>query len=244
MGSFVSHLTSPGINSKFPVERETYAVVPSNNFWIDKVDLFIYINLLERKDRRQLLIAELKKLGVPSHKVYRINATKWSPGYTGCTKSHLTAVNFAMMFNVKNVCIMEDDIQVNIDPSKIHTKTSSLLQEIEGNYDVLYLAMTPIRLQTTSTETDSAYRVLQALAMPAMIISRRYLPKLAAMYTEALKTSTPHDLITQKYQEHDNWFGFFPPLIIQRPGFSDIEKRQVDYRQLEVDGQMLRFVGK
>ena len=57
-----------------------------------------------------------------------------------------------------------------------------------------------------------------------------------------MKERIPHDLVTQRYQKNDLWYGIYPAIARQRPGFSDIEGRNVDYKYLDVDGKMLQMI--
>lgn len=76
----------------------------------DFIDKVIYINLNRRKDRRLYLSRELKKLGIPKDKIFRLEAIEYSPGYIGCAMSHLHALHMADKEGWKNVLILEDDI--------------------------------------------------------------------------------------------------------------------------------------
>jgi len=203
-----------------------------------KVDLFLYINLPHRKDRDKSMKEVLvKQLGLPLHKIRRVEAVKGNPGFTGCTQSHLFALQYAIDAQVKNVCILEDDFVLTVSPKVFHARVA---EAWHNRFHVIYLAMTPIRLKPL--ELSGFYRVKQALAMPAMIIDKSYFATLKKIYEQALLEEIPHDLVTQRYQGHDLWYGFYPPIARQKPSFSDIEGRDVDYKYLEVDGQMLKIV--
>jgi GR25 family glycosyltransferase involved in LPS biosynthesis len=208
--------------------------------WIQHVDLFLYINLAHRKDRNLTMQSVLEgDLKIPHHKIHRIEAIKSQPGFTGCTRSHLKAVEYALDQKVDYVCLLEDDFDLLTDPKQFHHRVNQAWQTLNGQFDVLYLTMTPISLE--KTEVAEFYRVKQALAMPALIVSARYLPKLKQIYTIALQEKIPHDLVTQRYQSTDHWYGFYPAMARQKPGFSDIEARHVDYKHLDVEGSMLKI---
>jgi len=61
-----------------------------------------------------------------------------------------------------------------------------------------------------------------------------------AIFDKALSTNKPHDLFTQEYQRIDKWYGFINPIAKQKPGFSDIERRYMDYTYLLVGHYMLK----
>jgi GR25 family glycosyltransferase involved in LPS biosynthesis len=207
--------------------------------WTDCVDMFIYINLAHRVDRNEQMQNLFKQLNIPPQKITRLDAIKDAKGYRGCTKSHLKAIELAISKNYKYVCLMEDDLQLVTSVEKVHTTINSAWTELKSTkWDIIYLAMTPIRL--VRQRTKGFHRVLAALAMPAMIIPRDYMPTLKQIYEQSLEQDKPHDLLTQLHQPADQWYGFFPPLMRQSPGFSDIENREVDYRRLEIDGIMMK----
>lgn len=209
--------------------------------WVDKCSQVLYINLEKRKDRQMAMETLLKNdLLIPEHKVVRIDAIEHQPGFIGCTKSHLKALQVAIDNHYPYVCLMEDDLQLQHSPSEFHRQVNEAWQKLHGNFDILFLAMTPIKLKPVFASLPNFHQVQQALAMPALIVKQSYYPTLKSIYTEALTKGKPHDLITQLYQKHHYWYGFFPPIASQRPGYSDIEEKEVDYRYLELDGQMIQ----
>jgi len=207
--------------------------------WVSKVDIFLYINLEDRPERD----AEMKQVlreqfALPSGKIHRINAIRDFPGSIGCTKSHLKALQFAIEAKARYACLLEDDFMLTVDPKTFHKKVNQGWEELKGEFDVMFLTMTPIQLEAQNT--PGFHRVLQALAMPALVVHHRYFTKLKAIYETALRKKDPHDMVTQQYQRYDHWYGFYPALARQRPGFSDIEGRNVDYGYLDVDAVMLK----
>jgi glycosyl transferase family 25 len=210
--------------------------------WVSDVDLFLYINLKDRKDRdREIQEVLGQQLKIPKNKIQRIEAIRQNPGFTGCTRSHLSALNYAIEAKANYICIFEDDFMLTVSPETFHHKVSQAWVFLK-KFHILFLTMTPILLETT--ELKHFFRVRQALAMPAMIVHKSYFLLLKSIYETALKEKIPHDLVTQRYQKNDLWYGFYPALARQRPGFSDIEGRNVDYKFLDVDGQMLKIEDK
>ncbi len=192
------------------------------------------MNLAERLDRKIALLQELDRLGVPPSHIHRIEAVKDEIGRRGCTKSHIAAVQLAKSHQFPHACILEDDFVLQVSPEMFHQQVNEALK---NDFDVLFLGMTPISLSRVG---GSLHRVHTALAMPAFIVSHNYYDKLIHIYQQALTENIAHDLVTQRYQPKDRWYGFWPPLSRQRAGFSDIEKRHVDYAYLDVQGSMLR----
>ena len=217
-------------------------VVNDIDDFVKDIDLFLYINLKERGDRKKEIENVLfNELNLPKNQVQRIEAVASVPGYTGCTKSHLLALERAIESKCNYVCILEDDFMLTVSPEAFYQRVNEAWQRTKGDFDVIFLAMTGIRLEPIK-EMKDFHRVRAALAMPAFVVHSRYFEKLKTIYQLALQERTPHDLVTQRYQPIHQWYGFFPPIGKQRPGFSDIENRVVDYGYLEVDGRMIQKV--
>jgi len=205
---------------------------------MNHIDLFLYINLEKRADRdknmKKLLLDDLK---LPPKKVRRIDAIYDDPPFRGCTKSHLLAINTAIQSKCKFACILEDDYMLTTDIKTFTTRLESAWNYLKEDFDIIFLACTPIKLENTTEK--QFFRVRQALAMPGMIVHHKYFEKLKSIYEQSLKEKKPHDLTTQIYQPRDKWYGFWPPMGRQAPGYSDIEKSIVNYGYLDVQGQMI-----
>ena len=119
-------------------------------------------------------------------------------------------------------------------------------RELNGQFDVLSLAHSPVNLEPTNDRgepftTPGLQKVLRALAMPGQVIAQSYLPTLLDIYKEALVKQKPIDTVTVLYQRYQRWYGFFPPIARQLPGYSDIEQEFRDYHHIEVEGRGLAY---
>lgn len=209
--------------------------------WKDRVDAVLYINLDDRQDRRrQIKDLLLKKLGLPSSMVRRVPAVKDSPGFKGCTLSHMKALQIAIEEKMEFVCLVEDDLMLHTPGPDFHRRLNEAWEKLQEDFDVIYLSMTPIDLEEQDHPGSGFHRVRQALGMPGLVVHHRYFQKLMSIYQSALKEGKPHDLVTQLHQPTDHWYGFFPQLARQRPGFSDIENKTNNYAYLDIEGSMLK----
>lgn len=209
--------------------------------WWHNVDQILFINLDDRKDRRthmETLLAQT--LGVPHDRFERVAAVRDTPGWKGCAQSHVKAVELALERRYRYVCILEDDFCPLVSSSEFSASIQKAWAVLPADFHVLMLGQTPIRMQRL--HQDPLYRVKQALAMPGYIVAQEYLPVLLQAFRQALATERPIDLLTQKLQASDQWYGFFPPIARQLPGFSDIENRDTDYGYLEIQAHMLKFI--
>lgn len=212
--------------------------------WPSKIGGVVYINLEKRPDRRKHMETNVRnKLSLSPQTFVRQEAVDWSPGFTGCTRSHVLALKQAQFLwpNASHVVIMEDDFDLSETSQAFHRR---LDQGWEKNpkFDVLFLAMNPIRLKKQDKDSGLC-RVFQALCMSGYIIRKDYIPILLHdMFEESLKQKKPHDLLSQSLQPRDEWYGFWPPLGHQLTGYSDIENKDVDYRYLDIQGMQLGYV--
>ena len=92
-----------------------------------------YINLDERKDRKELVEAELNKMG---WEYERFPAIKHKLGIYGCGLSHLACLEQAKEKNLDYVVIVEDDILFT-EPEWYKTK---LQEVINTDFDVFLIA--------------------------------------------------------------------------------------------------------
>ena len=97
---------------------------------INDIDAFIYINLENRLDRKELLLNELKKINIPENKIYKISGIPIPKnGHKGCVQSHILALELAKLNKWKNVAIFEDDLELNVSPDEFKNKLNKALSK-------------------------------------------------------------------------------------------------------------------
>lgn len=202
--------------------------------WAERV---LYINLDHRTDRLAHM-ESMKKNSFPH--LERIPAVKHSTGFIGCAMSHIRALQTAIDGNYPYVCILEDDFTLLLEPGEFSKTVQDALTFLKDDFDVLMLGMSPIRLRKLNRE--KLVRIYAALGMPGYIVNKRYFTRLKEIFENAISANQPIDMHTQLVQSKDRWFGFYPAIARQAPGFSDIEHKQTNYAYLELDGAMLTFV--
>jgi glycosyl transferase family 25 len=205
----------------------------------DKVPFNIfYINLKERDNRKQLLENEFLKLNESKNYNFidkRIDAIKDSEGAIGCGKSHIKSLKNAKKNNLDYVIIMEDDIEIK--KNKIE-KYFNIIQNMK-KWDVIILSghgeKTPYNnylSKATGVQTTGMY-----------IIKKHYYDSLIDNFNESVdnmvnlknknkdirRSKWAIDMNWKKLQKKDNWYIFNENLGVQRPGYSDIEKTNVNY---------------
>lgn len=197
-----------------------------------------YINLEHRIDRREQIEQELLIMGINSQ---RFNAIHTTNGSIGCTMSHLRLLEKAILENYSHILILEDDIQF-LEPETFKINFNKFLKLHENNWDVIifsgnnvppYIPIDETCVRVTSCQTTTGY-----------LVNGHYLQKLRNNIKEGLekliKNPQMHYYFAiDKYwfylQQLDNWYLIIPLTVIQREGYSDIEKRNTNYKNIMTD---------
>jgi len=160
-------------------------------------------------------------------KVIRFSAIEETPGYVGCTKSHIAILKMALENKWKNVLVLEDDIAWNNFEegyARLETLASS-------NYDCILLGATGV------VYYPDTLRLVKAQTTTAYLINAHYIPTLLDNFEEGLvellktndRDSYALDMYWKSIQSRDIWFVIVPSLLYQTPGYSDIENAEVSY---------------
>jgi GR25 family glycosyltransferase involved in LPS biosynthesis len=189
------------------------------------------INLNDRLDRLNDSIKELSKLDIIP---IRFNAVRHEKGLIGCALSHIGVLKLAQIKNHEYVLVCEDDnLILNSEELK-----KSIIQFLEDKieWDVLLLSANNYR--PFDQISNHYIKVKNAQGANAYIVRKHYYETLINIWeTAVIKFSQNTDLhaiyANDQYwkilQKKDNWYLIIPTNIIQKPEFSNIEKRIVDY---------------
>jgi len=197
-----------------------------------------YINLAERKDRKELVENELNEL---DWKYLRFNAIKTKNGRVGCSMSHLKLIQLGKEKNLDYIVIVEDDIQF-MRKSWFNEKITNIINS-EFNFDVFLLGGN-LR-QPIYKINEDIYKITKSFTTTGYIVKKHYYDTLINNIKEGIQlllrdpdgeyNSNAIDCHWMKLQEKDNWFIIMPRTITQRPIYSDIEQRYTDYIHLMLD---------
>lgn len=192
----------------------------------ESVEKVVYINLDERKDRRIEIQRELLQ-AFPASKIQRFPAIRHEKGAIGCSKSHIAVLEMAKAAGWANVLIIEDDfIWQNYDVG-----ASRFEELLHSPYDVIVLGGAYVRCNPESGRLQSCQTAT------GYIVAAHYYDTLLANFKEGLREFEAGGLYAlfaldqywKRLQPRDNWFIVQPLFCMQRPGYSDIEQRVVDY---------------
>ncbi len=191
--------------------------------FIDKV---LYINLENRKDRKEELLNELYRINIPKEKIIRIDAVYNKRGILGCVRSHIKALEYAKENKLGNVLILEDDIKFIENNEEINIVFNEINIEIKKeNIGLIMLAGNKKRVEVYNNLLEKAINVLTT---SSYIIKGEYYDKLL----ENFKESEKYIEAGGKTEEYalDVWWNRLNERYIlrrcigyQRESYSDIE---------------------
>ena len=190
-----------------------------------------YINLDERNDRMISCEKELNKIGLERPR--RFSAIKNSDGRIGCAMSHLKCLQNAKEEGSPYIAIFEDDIIIP-KPNKVKNQVNRILQSgIE--WDVLLLSGNAF--QPHKYFGDDFVCVNRCYTTTAYIVNSSYYDILIDNIKKGLlnlmKTGKGAvDVYWLSLQERHTFLLLNPPTIYQKEDYSDIEKQNVNYKNL------------
>uniref|UniRef100_A0A6C0I403 Glycosyl transferase family 25 domain-containing protein n=1 Tax=viral metagenome TaxID=1070528 RepID=A0A6C0I403_9ZZZZ len=196
-----------------------------------------YINLNSRVDRKQHVERQLDLLGIRDN-VKRFNAIHNVNGRIGCSLSHLKCIQMAKEQNMEFVLILEDDVSFLL-PDDFVENVNKFLSNPKNKWDVLLLAGNNLPPFTTNDEVS--IRVTHCQTTTGYIVRKHYYDTLISNIKEGvaklMKNPEHHYYFAiDKYwihlQKQHRWMLLVPLIVVQRPDYSDIEKRHTDYQHL------------
>lgn len=208
---------------------------------MENIDIFYYINLDHRVDRKEQMEGEFKKVGIPKEKVVRVPGiyTKGF-GILGCGLSHLKAVETFLESDHKTCVIFEDDFMFSLDVNYSQYIVRSLF-ETQIPYDVVMFGGNVMKSEPT--EHHFLKRILDAQTASSYLLTRDFAPHLVETYKESTNLLKEHkertgerkheycnDIYWKKLQPISRWYIVNPKLGYQRESYSDNEEHVTDYK--------------
>lgn len=209
--------------------------------------LSIYcINLDNRPERWAALQDSCARQGLAGAALRRWSAVADADyGALGCAKSHVSALaHFLTRDTAPYALVLEDDFEL-VRPWGEFVERFNALAPRRIDWDALLLMGTAV--MAGPAQEPGFARVFEAQSAAAYLVPRRYAPQLLACFAdsvphmESLRGLQPRAAVTHRFaidqawkalQRRDRWYICNPAFGRQRPGWSDIERREVDYDSL------------
>lgn len=198
----------------------------------------VYVNLDSRTDRKAQMENELKVFN--PEQVHRIpgivpDIMDMAHKNVALAKAHLNGVKLAKQNNWPNTLFLEDDsVWANVD--KAYPAFEALIKK---PYDAIMLG-------SHHAKYDSEFRVENATSGASYLLHNShydiYIDRLQGMIDSFVSGVTGHEavqtdtMVFGPLQKEYKWFIVVPSLMIQLPGHSDRENRQVNFTEVETKG--------
>lgn len=195
--------------------------------WKHMIDKVILINLPNRTDRLVSASKELAKQGIS----FQVWPGIWhSNGAYGILQTLKQIFEQAEKENWGNVLIFEDDVRF-IGDINLHLSMSLIELSSHYNFDMLFLGANVFK-PFVKTKLQESFRLTEAVALHAVIYSPEGWRKCLAVIREKIHPSVDAvDVLFSRYVlSQGNSYITNPMLATQAEGYSDIERRVVDYK--------------
>ena len=186
------------------------------------------INLDKRTDRLNNVMQEFEKLGIKD-RVQRFKAIEKTDGRLGCIKSHVELLKYAKAKKLENILILEDDITF-VQPNT-NEILNNAIQQLNMKWNLLYFgANTHTKLFKL---TENLIYLNNAFATHSLAYHESIYDKIINKYDKMQQLTKHTDILDVYYctdlQVNNTCLLVNPILTTQVNGFSDIEKRDVNY---------------
>jgi glycosyl transferase family 25 len=204
---------------------------------INDIKNIFYINLESRTDRKQFFENQMKMLGLNAT---RFNAIKHNSGAVGCSLSHLSLLKYAKQNNLDHILIMEDDIMF-LNPQIFIYNLNNFLSN-HKDFDVLLIAGN--NMGDYKRLDNFCVKISKCQTTTGYLVKKDYYDKLIENFETGvnklianinLHSNYALDQYWETLQSSDNWYLLTPLTVSQKPDYSDIEKRQINYNYVMLD---------
>jgi len=195
------------------------------------------INLEDRKDRLKLALRECEKMGftpevfkavdgtkedVPYTNPFGIHHVSWNSRAAALAKTTFRLIEDAQQKEYKSILILEDDIEFH---PQINEVVDSCFHEIPDDWEMILFGAT--HKKQPDRITHRIFRLRQSDCLHCYAMRDTVYD---FMKEEIQKMELPIDWITQlKVQSRGTSYCVFPNFAYQRPGFSNIVQKHVNY---------------
>lgn len=202
--------------------------------WINYFSKILLINLPHRTERLEASVDELLKHGIPFEIVPAIQDSE--SGARGLHKTLFTILERAKLEDWDNVLILEDDCV--FEHENFNDYMNAAIHELKYlEWDLFYLGGNVFKSLTRVPKCDYLLRTDGTCSTHALAYSKQGW-KLMLEEMRRIKAANVVDVeaidltLTRVIQPRGKSYIANPLLCTQRPGWSDVEQRDTDYKNL------------
>jgi len=190
-----------------------------------------YINLESRIDRKNFIEKQMNILGLNAK---RFNAIPHASGAIGCSLSHLQLLKLAKEQNLDHILILEDDIHF-INPGLFVSNINNFLKN-HKDFDVLLIAGNNVGNYTILDK--NCVKIQSCQTATGYLVRKHYFDKLIHNFENGVNKLTKAPSLEKFYavdqnwkslQLIDKWYLLTPLCVSQKPNYSNIEKKVMNY---------------
>jgi hypothetical protein len=183
---------------------------------------WLYINLASRTDRKAQVEKEILKVGgVP----IRIQAVKMRDGLQGCVRSHIRALEYGIDQGWDRFAVAEDDLEFIAECPEF--PECDVFLPSTGNFGRSVVPYDQTYHKVVRSQTTTAYVIKRSYAF--VLLNLFYEASIMLQRYPKQRHNFALDIMWTRLQPKDHWLTIHPPIARQRPSYSDIEHRNVDY---------------
>lgn len=199
----------------------------------DRFDKVYCINLPHRTDRRENFLSEVTKYDLGDFEFFNAyygqklpNLHNLPSGCVGLIQTNIDIIKKSIDNNYETIAILEDDCTFTDEVSRIDT----YFNHLPNDWDMLYLggnhnlhwsvAAKPIVIN------DKVIKLQHTFTTHFVGIKRNMFE---IILSNIERFSEPIDVVYAELQKKYNIYSFYPSIAKQLAGYSDIEKKQINY---------------
>lgn len=191
----------------------------------DNIDQVVVVNMNSRTDRLTLIQQELTQLNIPAEKITRLAACEAENGQLGRRQSHLKALKLAQRQGWKNYLLLEDDSVILKQEKHIRVLNSLLNALPTFPWEVIIFGG-EIKRGNVLKSLNGMIHARDCNKVCAYLVNSHYYSTLS----KQMESDLSH-VVEEQWQaliHKGKWLACYPSICYQRPGYSDIEKKETD----------------
>jgi GR25 family glycosyltransferase involved in LPS biosynthesis len=191
------------------------------------------VNLDRRTDRWSMCLPEFEKACLTVERFSAVDGSrlpivanqKINRAEVGCSLSHAAILKKMVAADWEKILILEDDVEFSPNAA---SHFSQWISQVPRDWDMLYLGGNHISNPTPVTPHVS--RVVKTYTTSHYAITRK-MARLAINKIEQLHSQV--DVVYSQFQRTHKCYAFTPSLAWQKPGYSDIQGKIMNYKRMK-----------